>query len=107
IEFSTYKQIKKSTYYVRVLSAIVVAQLIVLAIIKFWPAQEKTSIIMSEKDFTEDVLILEDIVRTEQSGTPPHPPQPNVPIPVPTAEIIEEATNEIQDKRYSINTNSL
>jgi len=107
IEFSTYKQIKKSTYYVRVLSAIVVAQLIVLAIIKFWPAQEKTSIIMSEKDFTEDVLILEDIVRTEQSGTPPPPPKPSVPIPEPTDEIIEEEINEINDIQYSVNTDSL
>jgi outer membrane biosynthesis protein TonB len=50
-----------------------------------------------DPDFSEDVLAIEDIVRTEQANRPASPPKPQIPIPEPTDEIIEEEITEIDD----------
>ena|SRR5699024_454449 len=92
-------------YRVRVLSAIVTAQLIILAIIKFWPVQSSNKP-MKAADFSEEP-VFQEVIITRQPGTPPPPPKPSAPIPEPTDEIIEDEIPEIAEVEFSTNTDPL
>lgn len=96
-----YSNQQQSAYRVRILSAIVVAQLLIIALIKFWPVQGNEQKSFTEDDFSEDVLTLEDAVITRQASSPPPPPKPTAPIPEPTDEIIEEEITEINNIEFS------
>lgn len=89
------------------LVAIIAAQLIALAFIKFWPTPATPNRSFQERDFSEDVIMFEDAVITRQTSSPPPPPKPTAPIPEPTDEIIEEEITELNDIQFSENPDSL
>lgn len=97
---------KESHYRNRILACIIAAELIAIAMFQFWPSPDNTGEINQENNFSEDVLAIEDIVRTEQTE-PASPPKPQVPIPQPTDEIIEEEITEIDDLNISETSDSL
>ncbi len=88
-----YNEQSELTYKIRIMSGIIVVQLLLLGLIKFWPVTERNT---SYQDFeiSEDATVLKTPVITRQSGSPPPPPSPQVPVEVPDDEIIEE---EIED----------
>lgn len=98
---------KNSTYRVRILTAVVVAQLLLLVIIKFWPVQASAPRKLQPGDFTEEVLTLESPVITRQSSAPPPPPKPTAPIPKPTDEIIREEITDLTNIQFSNNPDPL
>ncbi|SHG31032.1 hypothetical protein SAMN05443144_12441 [Fodinibius roseus] len=104
---SKYNLREDSQYRIRMLSAIIVAQLIILAFVKFWPAEATRNQSLSERDFSENVVMLEDAVMTRQVSGPPPPPRPTAPIPEPTDEIIEEEITELDDIQFSENADPL
>lgn len=79
----------KLPYHIRVMSCIVVSELILIGVFIFWPKTE-----IEEKAFEEyeqnDIIAVEEIVRTRQESAPPPPPKPQIPQPVPNDEVIEE-----------------
>lgn len=83
-------------YRNRMLACIIAAEIIAIAFFNFWPVSESAKEI-NQDNFSEDVLAIEDIVRTEQATRPASPPRPQIPIPEPTDEIIEEEIEEIGD----------
>ncbi|MCW9708947.1 hypothetical protein [Fodinibius salsisoli] len=102
-----YSNQQKSAYRIRILMSIVVAQLLCIAIVKFWPVQANERGSFNQNDFSEDVVTLEDAVITRQSSSPPPPPKPTAPIPEPTDEIIEEEITEINNIEFSENPDPL
>ena len=78
-----------STYYHhRVMVSIIVAQLILISVFKFWPAGEKQDPVF--QSFEKEAFIVEEMVITKQANAPASPPKPQVPIPVPNDQVIEE-----------------
>lgn len=102
-----YKLRENSQYRIRMLAAIVAAQLIALAFIKFWPTQAASNQSLRNRDFSEDVIRFEDAIITRQTSGPPPPPKPTAPLPEPTDEIIEEEITELDDIQFSENPDSL
>ena len=98
---------ENSQYRIRILSAIVAAELIILAFVKFWPTPATSSKSFQEDDFSEDVIMFEDAVVTRQVSGPPPPPKPTAPIPEPTDEVIEEEITELDDVQFSEYADSL
>lgn len=71
------------------MSSIIVAQLILIAIFRFWP--------LTHVDDDQPVYIpvrqevfVEEIINTRQDVAPARPPKPQIPVPVPTDEVIED-----------------
>lgn len=89
------------------LTAVIVAQLIALAFIKFWPVTDTSNRLFQEGDFSEDVIRFEEAIITRQASSPPPPPKPTAPIPEPTDEIIEEEITELDDIQFTENPDSL
>jgi len=93
-------------YRIRVLVAIAVVELLVIGVFNLWPVSESTST-RQQIDFSDDAIALEDVVRTEQQSSPPPPPKPQIPIPEPTDEVIEEDPIELDDLNVSKYSDSL
>ncbi len=75
-------------YQHRVMGAIIVSQLLMVAIFQFWPEQERS---ISEFIYPDEQnIFVEEMVITRQADTPASPPKPQVPIPVPSDKVIEE-----------------
>jgi len=73
----------------RFMMSLICAQLIVLIIIKSWPATEiPTSKVLDS--FAEEVTYVENAIITKQTSAPAAPPRPRVPVPVPNDQVIEE-----------------
>lgn len=89
----------ESTYRVRFMTAVVLAQLLILGLVKFWPVTEQEEI-YQDVTISEENVALEDIQITRQESSPPPPPRPIMPEPVPNDEIIEEEI-EIEDYNTS------
>lgn len=89
------------------MGCIIAAEVIALGFFHFWPVPETPDKIYQDTDFSEDVLAVEDIVRTEQQNQPAVPPRPQVPIPEPTDEVIEEEITEIDDLNIAETSDSL
>jgi outer membrane biosynthesis protein TonB len=98
---------EKSRYRNRILACIITAEIIAISFFHFWPAPDNSDEMNRNTDFSEDVLAIEDIVRTEQTNRPASPPKPQVPIPEPTDEIIEDEITEIDDLNISEFSDSL
>lgn len=81
-------KVTEISYQVRIMSCIVVVQLLVLAIFNFWPKPDGKQT-FQEIEFSADNTVIEDIQITRQESSPP-PPTPRVPVPVPNDEVIEE-----------------
>lgn len=92
-------------YQNRIMACIIAAEIIALGFFHFWPVSENSEEIFQD-DFSEDVLAIEDIVRTEQTE-PASPPRPQVPLPQPTDEVIEEEITEIDDLNIAETSDSL
>lgn len=88
------------------MACIVAAEVIALGFFHFWPVPDNPGGVYQDTDFSEDVLAMEDIVRTEQTE-PASPPRPQVPLPQPTDEIIEEEITEIDDLNIAETSDSL
>ena len=64
-DLKKYTEDSNNGYRIRVLTAIAIVELMVIAIFNFWPVSESTS--TGQKiDFSDDAIALEDVVRTEQ-----------------------------------------
>lgn len=68
--------------------SIIVAQLILISTFKFWPASKKETV--SFNQFDKKAIIVEEMIITKQANAPASPPKPQVPIPVPNDNILEE-----------------
>ena len=76
------------SYRLRMLSGIVMVELLMLALVTLWPAEEQTEEPLTLGNRQEQIYI-EDILITEQSNAPA-PPRPFVPMPQPSDETVEE-----------------
>ncbi len=70
------------------MACIIVAQLIMISVFKFWPEKEIKRPAFIYPD--NEVVVVEEMVVTRQANAPASPPKPQIPIPAPTYEIIEE-----------------
>lgn len=73
----------------RFMLSVICAELILLLILKLWPAQIETST-SYEDPFTDEVIYVERAIVTRQTNAPAAPPKPEIPVPVPNDEVIEE-----------------
>ena len=80
--------ISSLSYKNRMMAAIIMAELLCLALVLFWPLPDaqKEPVIFSD----DDEIAIQAPVRTQQQNAPPPPPAPQVPIPVPNDEVIQE-----------------
>lgn len=67
---------------------IIVAQLILISVFKLWPESEKEQPVFPS--FEKEAIFVEEMVVTRQADAPAAPPKPQVPVPVPNDEVIEE-----------------
>jgi outer membrane biosynthesis protein TonB len=93
-------------YRIRIMSSIVAAEFLCLAMVLFWPVTE------GENSFdniyvADDVTQIQAPVRTLQESAPPPPPSPQVPIPVPNDEPIVEQDIEFPESIFSESFDSL
>ena len=70
------------------MGAIIVSQLLLISIFKFWPEHEV--IVKTPIFFEREAFIVEEMIITRQANAPASPPKPQVPIPVPNDEVIED-----------------
>lgn len=70
------------------MSAIIIAQIFSISIVKFWPVAE----VEPPKIFSFDkrAIIVEEMIVTKQANAPAAPPKPQIPIPVPNDQVIDE-----------------
>ena len=63
-------------------------QLLFILAFKFWPEQER--VVKEFQFFEKEAFIVEEMIITRQANAPASPPKPQVPIPVPNDEVIED-----------------
>ncbi|MCG8372942.1 MAG: energy transducer TonB [Balneolales bacterium] len=80
--------LKESHYQHRVMGSIIVSQLLLIAIFRFWPVSE----VLKEPEivFDRQAIIVQEMIITKQANAPASPPKPQTPIPVPNDEVIDE-----------------
>lgn len=86
--FETKNHLTESGYTNRLLAAVLVIQIVLLLLFKFWPADTEQEISYQQEPPIQEVLI-DEIQITQQRSSPPPPPKPQIPQPIPTDEIIE------------------
>lgn len=70
------------------MGTIILSQLLLISVFKFWPEQE---ILRSVPVYFErEAFIVEEMIITRQANAPASPPKPQIPIPVPNDEVIED-----------------
>lgn len=75
-------------YHHRIMGTIILSQLLLISVFKFWPEQE---ILRSVPVYFErEAFIVEEMIITRQANAPASPPKPQIPIPVPNDEVIED-----------------
>lgn len=94
------------TYKIRIMSSIVVAELLCLALVIFWPLPDQEKVYQDITENTEEVVV-QAPVQTRQQSKPPPPPAPPVPVPVPNDQVIEEQELEFTDDIFSNSFDSL
>ena len=92
-------------YHQRVMGGIIVAQLIILCVFRFWPEREYERPVFDS--FEKDAIIVEEMIITKQANAPASPPKPQVPIPVPNDQIIEEDILDFPELDDLLNTDPL
>lgn len=70
------------------MGAIIVAQILMICVFKFWPEQIKE--ISRPVYFEKEAFIVEEMIITRQANAPASPPKPQVPIPLPNDEVIDD-----------------
>lgn len=81
-------RLPEEEYRKLILACIIVIQISVIALIRFWPNIEYTPSLDFEIVEPELVMV-DDIEITRQESSPPPPPRPQLPIPIPVDDIIE------------------
>ena len=76
-------------YHLRVMSCIVLSQILAIGVFKFWPEKNLDDDIYQAIVY-QDAVAVEEVVITRQESTPPAPPKPQIPIPVPNDQVIDE-----------------
>lgn len=89
IKFDPDKIYEYTTYQHRIMGCLIIALLIAIGVFKLWPelSEEKNN------DFyviPDQELFVEQSIATRQEATPASPPKPQIPVPVPNDEVIEE-----------------
>lgn len=79
------------------MGGIIVAELLMISLVLFWPVRENKSTTFQDIEPIEDAIAIEDVQITTQRSSPPPPPTPQVPVPVPNDQIIEEDPIVIED----------
>ena len=79
----------KITYRNRLLLTLIISELILLSVFKFWPVKASEPKLVSWFD-DEPTLFTEEMIQTKQITSPARPPRPQIPVPVPNDEVIEE-----------------
>lgn len=104
---SNQKNISNDTpYRIRIMVSIVAVEILVLLIFTFWPVEEKADS-TDGINISNDVIAINDVIRTTQQNRPPAPPKPQVPLPVPNDEVIQEDPINIDDLNLSEYSDSL
>lgn len=85
---------------------IAVVEVIVLGIFNFWPIQEGARE-KQKPTFGGDAFFMEEAIITRQASTPPAPPKPQMPVPQPTDEVIEEEITTLDQFALSDYSDSL
>ena len=85
--------------------SIIVAQLIMISTFKLWPEREFERPVFDS--FEKSAIIVEEMIITRQANAPASPPKPQVPIPVPNDEVIEEELLEFPELDDLLNTDPL
>lgn len=93
-------------YRLRVMVCIALTEVLLLLIIHFWPV-EITGNSSRDIDFNEGRILIEQVVITQQQSAPPPPTKPQIPIPVPNDQVIEEEIIILQDFDISQYADSL
>lgn len=93
------------TYRIRIMGGIVIAELLFLALIHFWPVSE----LRNDQDIyqADEEIAIQAPVRTRQQSAPPPPPSPPVPVPIPNDEPVEEIDIEFPEDIFSESFDSL
>lgn len=86
--FEIKNHLTESGYINRLLISVLVIQVMLLLLFKFWPADGSQEVSFQPEAPRQEVLI-DEIRITEQRSSPPPPPKPQIPQPIPTDEIIE------------------
>tara|TARA_R100001143_G_C3361105_1_gene135940 strand:- start:22537 stop:23214 length:678 start_codon:yes stop_codon:yes gene_type:complete len=87
-ELNKHGRLPDKTYRNLILICIIIVQLSLIGLIRFWPDIEYTPSLAF--DITEqELVLLDDIEITRQETSPPAPPKPQLPVPIPNDEIIE------------------
>lgn len=82
------RRISDTDYRNLVLLCIVIVEISLISLIRFWPGNEYEPVLDFEID-EQELVILDEVEITRQTSTPPPPPRPQLPVPVPSDEIIE------------------
>lgn len=69
--------------------SLVIAQLLMIGIFKFWPKEEEEETVYQEES-VQQVTLIDEVEITVQESAPPAPPKPQIPQPVPDDEVVEE-----------------
>ena len=75
-------------YQHRVMVSIIMAQLILISVFRLWPQMEEEEPVY--QSIQKEAFIVEEMVVTKEANAPASPPKPQVPIPVPNDEVIED-----------------
>lgn len=81
-------QLSESGYINRLLLSVLIVQILMLLLIRFWPVNTEEEVSYQSEPPRQEVLI-DEIQITQQRSSPPPPPRPQVPQPVPSDEVIE------------------
>ena len=79
----------KVTYRNKLMATVIISELFLLSVFKFWPTQANDSTVVSWVD-EEPTIFTEEMIQTKQLTTPARPPRPQIPIPVPNEEVIDD-----------------
>ncbi len=79
----------KVTYRNKLLITLVISELLILSVFKFWPIKvsEPKPVVWVDE---EPTIFTEEMIQTKQLTTPARPPRPQIPIPVPNEEVIDD-----------------
>ncbi len=87
------------------MASVIVAQLIIISVFRLWPEMEYERPVFDS--FEKEAIIVEEMIVTRQANAPASPPKPQVPIPVPNDEVIEEDILEFTELDDLLNTDPL
>lgn len=94
-----------SHYHHRVMASIIIAQLILISVFRFWPESVNERPVFDR--FEKEAIIVEEMIVTRQANAPASPPKPQVPIPVPNDQVIEEEVLDFPELDDLLNTDPL